>query len=242
MRLLPACLASCLLAVAAASPAAALVSYSATITSILTATAGSGVTIDYDFSNYSGAAHHLGDGVSSWSDDHSSDALSLIIDPAVEGGAGPSGWAASESLNDGMVTLTNLTDAVSTVDFVLSYDLRSEASRDTIQDHARALASLSIQGLGAAYAIDWSVSAFAGGDYAPPLAASIGQWNFSITLSAGQSASLAIFADVMGEADMGFSSPPSRVPLPGALPLAAAGLAALAGVAALRRRRGGPSA
>tara|TARA_B100002003_G_scaffold251146_2_gene293302 strand:+ start:1097 stop:1822 length:726 start_codon:yes stop_codon:yes gene_type:complete len=225
-------------ALAIAAPAKALVSFTSTIDATLEATSvPEGVSVAFGFSNYQGYADGFGSHDAGWSDDYVIDAGAMRFTPSVSGATDALAVIEAASLNDGSVTIENLSDAISTVDFVLSYDLRAEAGTGGTDAISKAYASLMIETLEARPSVSHSVDLYAGGDYGPKLAQESGAWTFSIVLNPGESRSLVIYADAMGYLERSFSAEPSPVPLPGALPLAAAGLGALGGVAAVRRRR-----
>ncbi|SFH90835.1 hypothetical protein [Albimonas pacifica] len=222
-----------------AAPAQALVSFVSSIEATLSATAlPEGVRLDYGFSSYDGYARGQGVYDAGWSDDFTIEGPSLSFTPSVHASTDALAVIEAASLTDGSVTLENLSDAISTVDFVLSYDLRAETTVDGGPEAiSKAYATLMVETLEARPSVSRSVDIYAGGAYGPALARETGAWTFSIVLNPGQRMNLVVYADAMGYLEDTVSQGSSPVPLPGAAPLAAAGLASLGGVAALRRRR-----
>ncbi|WP_339952026.1 hypothetical protein [uncultured Albimonas sp.] len=237
---LPALLLALGATLALAAPAQALVSFTSAIDATIEATSvPQGVSVSYGFSSYSGYADGFGSYDADWSDDFVIDGKTLQFTPSVSGATDALAVIEAASLNDGAVRLENLSDSISTVDFLLRYDLRAEVTGDDPEATSKAFATLMIETLEARPSVYEAVDIYAGGDYGPKLAHETGAWSFSIVLNPGESRTLMVYADAMGylERTQGAASP---VPLPGALPLAAAGFAALGGVAALRRRRQTP--
>ncbi len=224
---------------ALSAPAKALVSFASSIDATLSATSlPDGVSLTYDVSNYDGYASGYGAYTADWSDDYLIEGPKLSLAPSVSASTDALAVIEAASLNDAAVTLENLTNAVSTVDFLLSFDLKAEATVDGGPDAVgKAYATLMVETLEARPSVSQSIDVYAGGDYGPSLARETGAWTFSIVLDPGERISLVVYADVMGYLSDAVGRDASPVPLPGALPLAAAGLASLGGVAAVRRRR-----
>ena len=223
-----------------AAPAQALTSFGARIDATLAAvSAPEGVGIDYAFGNRGGYAMTWSEGDADWSDDFVVDDAGLSVSPGVSGSVGGRSVIEAASLNEGQVVISNLTDAVTVVDFVLSYELVAEAEVESDAAMSVALANLELESLDPEFDIAFAVDAYAGGDYGEPLDSSIGRFGFQLRLSAGQSATLALSADTMGRLESPRQVADTVVPLPGAGPMALAGMAALGGLAWRRRRARG---